>query len=768
MKTIFFTALFLAASMTIFGQTRSTVSAILFDNGQVVSNAKIRLVSPTEVFDTTTDASGRYLFSDIPDGQYLLVYGTKQASVIVRDGKVSMAELGEVVVISSRDAETIQQVSKTVDTIEGQEMRDRADFSLVETLRSIPGFRVQQSGGFGKVAAIKTRGLRNQDTALLIDGIRFRDPTAITGDASPFLADLTLTSVRKIEILRGSGSSLYGTNAIGGVIDFQTPSARSGTHGQMSGAFGGLGLGRVRGNLSHGVPSGRFGVNAGIGRTVYTRGVDGDDRAENTNFHARVDGRPSDRTDMSGRIFVSDANVRLNISPDTFGALPALNSTIISAQPYITFVPDVNDPDSFQASKALSTQLVVNHAFSTRVVLSGFYQYLKTERRNENGSLGAGFQSASTSTFDGSINTANLEMKWIQNEIGQAKFGYEFERESYRNDGYTPSGADTYFVRGGQTGQAVFVQQRIRALDDRIQFAGGIRYQKYSLERPGFSLTNAPYSDLTLSDPPAALTFDAAASYFHRASDTKVRIHLGNGYRVPSLYERFGSFYSSFGTPSFTAIGDPFLEPEKSLAFDAGIERAAASGRVKLSATYFYTRLRDIIGYGNVVPNIGSTSRPFGGYENQKGGISRGGEFSAKANVSARTTLFGSYTFTNSDQLTPQVSGSGITRTIGIPVHQLTLVATHRIERFWVNFDFLATSSYLAPIFSNSTFNTYVYRFEGNRRGDLTAGYTFALRREGMNIRVFGTVENIFDQEYYENGFRSAKANARLGISYSF
>src|SRR5213075_3449667 len=104
----------------------------------------------------------------------------------------------------------------------GQQMRERADFALIESLRTIPGFRVAQSGGFGRVATIKTRGLRNQDTALLIDGIRFRDPTAITGDASPFVSDFTLTSVDRIEVLRGSGSSLYGTNAIGGVVDFQT------------------------------------------------------------------------------------------------------------------------------------------------------------------------------------------------------------------------------------------------------------------------------------------------------------------------------------------------------------------------------------------------------------------------------------------------------------------------------------------------------------------------------------------------------------------
>jgi outer membrane receptor protein involved in Fe transport len=106
--------------------------------------------------------------------------------------------------------------------------------------------------------------------------------------------------------------------------------------------------------------------------------------------------------------------------------------------------------------------------------------------------------------------------------------------------------------------------------------------------------------------------------------------------------------------------------------------------------------------------------------------------------------------------------------TLGIPNHQFTLVATQRIKRFWVNADLLATSDYLAPIFSNASFNTYLFRFKGNRRVDLTAGYTFPLKRDKLSLRVFGTVENLFDYEYYENGFRTVPRNGRVGVSLGF
>lgn len=787
------TILFCAA--TAFAQSGGGLSGNVTQKGAAVEGAKVEVTihdpAGNKTFTAVTDQSGTYKFAGLTPGSYMLIAEGEpgkgiayRASVVVAEGRetVLALELGmadyavfsstmkinESVTVSAGTGQPVDEVSKSVNVISGQEMRDRADFSLAESLRTIPGFRVQQSGGFGRTATIKTRGLRNQDTALLIDGIRLRDPAAITGDASPFLSDITLTSVSKIEVLRGSGSSLYGTNAIGGTIDFQTPRPPSGTHGQVSGAFGGLGLGRFRGNISHGLANGKFGVGAGFSRTAYTKGIDGQDNANNTNFQSRIELKPFSRTSISGRFFLSDARVRLNSSPDTFGSLPASNATIINADPGVNFVADANDPDSFQRSRFFSGQLVVNQVVSSKVVISGYYQGLTTKRVNDNGTLGAGSQSASTSIFDGTLHTGNINLNWIPAKENQLTAGYEFELENYGNSGRTPSGSGDFFTKASQSSNTIYVQDLIRLLEGKLQFAGGFRAQQFSLDRPTFSLTNAPFSGLVLSDPPTAYTFDGSASYFLAVTGTKFRAHIGNGYRVPSLYERMGTFFSSFGTPSFVALGDPFLKPEKTIAVDAGVEQELAKDKLRLSATYFYTSLTDTIGYGNVVPNIGTTARPYGGYLNQKGGIARGGEFSATFKPAGSTDIFASYTYTNSDQTTPQVSGSRINTTLGVPSQQFTIVATQRFDRFWINFDLLATSAYLAPLFSNSTFSTYVYRFAGNRKADLTAGYTFAIKREKMNLRLFGTVENVFDQEYFENGFRTAKASGRVGLSFGF
>jgi len=86
-----------------------------------------------------------------------------------------------------------------------------------------------------------------------------------------------------------------------------------------------------------------------------------------------------------------------------------------------------------------------------------------------------------------------------------------------------------------------------------------------------------------------------------------------------------------------------------------------------------------------------------------------------------------------------------------------------------VNFDLLATSSYLGNLFQSSfPFGSYVYRFKGNRGGDLTVGYKIPIENGRFNLRIFGTIENLFDYEYFENGFRTAGRNARIGANFSF
>jgi len=399
------------------------------------------------------------------------------------------------------------------------------------------------------------------------------------------------------------------------------------------------------------------------------------------------------------------------------------------------------------------------------------YQGLTTKRSNVNGPLGPGFQpfgGAETSVFEGRIDTFETRLNWTPAAAKLFTFGFELEGEDYRNEGLGPSEASRFYTDSGQSSLTFFVQHLAGFFDGRLQLAGGARLQRFKLGSTVFSMENAPYQALAVSDPPNAATFDGAGSYLFRSSGTKLRLHAGNGYRVPSLYERLGTFYSSY-SQDFTALGDPGLKPERSVAVDAGIDQEFAGGRARVSATWFYTRLTDTIGFGFPVPDIGTTQRPFGGYLNEKGGIARGVEVSAAVSPTRSTYLFASYTRTNSDQRVPQVAGSGVLRTLGIPDDQFTLLVTQNLaKRLDVSFDLLVSGDYLAPVFSNQTFSTVIFRFGGNRRGDLSAVYEIPMPFERLRLSVGGVVQNVFGEEYFENGFRTEGRTARVSMSLKF
>ena len=116
-------------------------------------------------------------------------------------------------------------------------------------------------------------------------------------------------------------------------------------------------------------------------------------------------------------------------------------------------------------------------------------------------------------------------------------------------------------------------------------------------------------------------------------------------------------------------------------------------------------------------------------------------------------------------QRTPQASG--VLQSFVIPDHQFSLVLNQRFgRRLLVNFDLAASSDYLAPIF-DAFFAGRAYRFRGLVKADLGASYTFPLS-ESRSLRFFGYVDNLFDRDNFESGFRTPGRTGRAGVALSF
>ncbi|MBV9926567.1 MAG: TonB-dependent receptor [Acidobacteria bacterium] len=804
-------ALLAAACLPALAQARqqgATLSGRVTDpQGAGVPGAGVTLYERARTLarlSTVTDSSGAYRFERLAPGEYIVeteargfAPSSAQVLTLARDASstldVRLEVLGvaaEVVVTASDTPQTVDEVSKAVTSVTRREIEERDEATLGEALTTVPGLRVQQLGGPGSLVSVKTRGLRNQDTSVLIDGLRFRDPSAPESDATSLLSDLQVTDAGRVEVLRGSGSSLYGTNAIGGVVNVVTEEGGGPFRGELFAEGGGLGFARGRANFSGSAGrADRLVWSAGVSHLNVSKGVDGDDAARSTNAQGRALVRLTPTATLSARVYASDSFAQLNEEPQAVGALPA--NGIVDARPVsraelkryeagtalsrlnlgnATFLPAANDPDFSRAARFFSGAVTFAQRPTEAFGYSVTYHGLRTHRSLNEGPAVPGDPAdfffephgSTVNDFDGTVNTLGARTDFRLGRHNLINAGYEFERETFSTDFFDvrPSGNSSADV--DERSHALFVQDQLRFLDDRLQLSAAFRAQTFRLGTPRFApVAGAPYAGLAFDSPPNAYTGDGSIAYLFRSTNTKLRGHVGNGYRKPSLYERFGTFFDSFF--GYSALGDPRLAPERSVAFDAGVDQALGTSRARLSATYFYTRLQEIVAFGNT-PND-----PFGrfsGYLNTGGGLSRGAELSGDFAPARWLDLFASYTFVNSDLRRPSVAG--VLRAFATPEHQFTLVANARLgQRVAVNFDLVASSDYLAPIFDPSTFTNRAFRFEGIRKGDLTAGYTFPLS-ESRRLRLFGKIENVFDQDYYENGFRTPGVHGRAGASLSF
>jgi len=318
-------------------------------------------------------------------------------------------------------------------------------------------------------------------------------------------------------------------------------------------------------------------------------------------------------------------------------------------------------------------------------------------------------------------------------------------------------------TRVAQASHAVFAQHQTRLFTDRLQLSLSGRIQKFDLRRPAFEGGAPSYGGIALAAPPNAYTGDVALSYFVATTGTKLRSHMGNSYRAPSLYERFGT---SFLGGSFSPYGDPRLAPERSISVDAGFDQYLAGSKVRVSGTYFYTRLQQVIGFdfSGIINSATDPYGRFGGYRNTGGGLARGLEFAVEANPRRGTRLSASYTYTNADERYSSLLGGSL-RTIRVSDHMTTFTATHSLtRRLDVTFDLFAASDYLYPFFVGGS---RAFSFDGPVKADLSATYTVPLA-ETRKLQFYTRVDNLLNRTYYEDGFRNPKAWAIGGMRVLF
>jgi vitamin B12 transporter len=764
--------LLLTLTTSAFAQGGSTITGrVLDERGAIVARAEVRLRSRSGLMILArSDERGVYAFNGLGAGDYFLEVKARgfaaqtseelrlaRGTVFNYDVTLSVEAVSEnVVVIAAGTPQRADEVSKAVTVLEEREIELKREVMLPEALRGVPGLRVQQQGSYGSLTTLRLRGGRNFDTALLLDGLRVRDASDINGSAVSFIPDLLPVDIDRVEILRGSGSSIYGTNAIGGVINLATKVGVGAPRFEAGFEGGALGLFRERLQGSGGIGR-RAGYSFGLTRLDVRRGVDGQDEYGNTAGSGRVQFSPTEKITVAANFYGTISNARRNESP------VALSAAFDGAERYplavegVTFQPDFNDPDLGRRNRMLVGSLrftqFVNDQFSYTVA----YQRVSTRRRFYDGALiDQNFAAFSPFgdfpyyfTNNGTTDTLDARANLRLGRTHLITGGFEFERETlFQQSTFSPEA-----TTDRQKTAAFFGQDQIFLLDGRLQISLAARGQIYRIsaaDRPGF------LRDLEAR---SSITGDGSIAYFINSSNTKLRAHVGNGFRAPALFERFGEgTFSSL----FVRFGDPTVRAEQSISADGGFDQRLLRDRLLFGATYFYTRLQRVIDFASIDP-LGV--RAFGGYYNRPGGISRGLETYMEAALLRGMKLRASYTYTNSDRFVP---ATGLEREFVIPAHLLSVNLSQRYRSLLINFDLNRTGSYVAPVFEGDfPFRQASLRFNGYTKADLFATYERALS-DRVTFILFGGADNLFDVEYFENGFRAPGIAGRGGVNFRF
>tara|TARA_R100000005_G_scaffold96191_2_gene81295 strand:+ start:3858 stop:5837 length:1980 start_codon:yes stop_codon:yes gene_type:complete len=484
------------------------------------------------------------------------------ATPIETHAQETVAELDDTIVVSaSRTPTAAKEVGSAVTVITAEELEQRQVRVISDVLRDVPGVAVNRSGPAGQLTQVRIRGAEGNQTLVIIDGIEMNNPASTS---EYYFNNLLNTGIERIEVLRGPQSSLYGSDAIGGVINIITKEQEKGFTASARTEMGSFNTKSALASVGYGAD--KFALSGTIERFL-TDGVsvaderNGNwekDKYDNTTARIKAKFRPIDNLEFNavGMLVNSDANA---------------DSSVV-----VVGAADGGDRSSTEQKYGM-----VNGKLT---LLNGAWDHmLRAAYTSDDTDFKDG---ASTTTYisDGTrikydyLTNFNFETPSFADAGHTLSFGAEREEEEmYTYSGF--SGPNTVsVVNYGYTGE-----YRV-SLWDSLFLSGSLRYDD---------------NDELFDD---QVTWRGTAAYLFHESGTRLHGSYGRAVKNPTLFDLYGS------TPGFT--GNPNLEPEEGYGWDAGVEQALFDDKLILDVTYFNNRIKNLItGSGNTAVNVAGTSK---------------------------------------------------------------------------------------------------------------------------------------------------------------
>lgn len=611
------------------------------------------------------------------------------SAAVISSGAIAQTvlQLPDVVVSASLLETPAQQVGSAVTVIDAEHLKNRQVRTVGDALRGVPGVTFSRSGGPGTTSQIRIRGAEANHTLVLIDGVEANDPTY--GSSFDF-ADLPITEIERIEVLRGPQSALWGSDAIGGVINIITRrgEGKLSGYGQIEG--GSFNTWNASAGLSGGSDRGDFAIGVSRqdtdGTSVAPHGTE-DDGYENTTLNLRGGLEPFNGFSLDASVRYTDAQSQFD--PQTY------------ADPTSPDYGRVVDGDELRESEALYGRVA-----ASLDLFDGFWQQRlgASLTDTENQFFTEGVQST---RYDGRKKRLDYRSSFIwgsDTADHDLTFALERESEDYRQRGDSPTSPANQDQSITNTG--VVAEYRL-GLHERLFLTGAVRHDD-----------NDRFADAT--------TWRATAAYLF--PDSGVRLHgsYGTGVTNPSFIELFGFFPDSF-------IGNPNLKPEKARGWDFGVEFPLFDDRLTMDVTVFHTVLEDeIIATFDSTTFLSSVANGEGESER------RGVEISATAELGAGWDLSGSYTYTDAEAPDGQ-------RERRRPQHAVSANLGYAFQTMPARLDLSVVRNSDVKDDDFSTFPASTVTLDGYTLVTLAGRYQVS-----EQIDVFARVENLLDEDYQD------------------
>ncbi len=614
-------------------------------------------------------------------------------------------KMSEVVVTATKTKIPEIEAASSITVIDSSDISNRGNFTAFDLLKDQYGLSYTQQGAPGSLSYIYLRGSDPGEVLVLIDGVDVNMPND-PGNTFDF-ADLPVDNIERIEILRGPQSTLYGSNAMAGVINIITnqglgkPKLILSTEGGSYNTY--KGLAEINGGtniFNYNVSLSRLKTD-GFSSASSKYGNTEKDGTSNYNLSSRFGLNLNKDLDLNIFIRYKKANTGLDQHGGEFGDDP-------------TYIYNTEE-SSYRAEGNLK---LFDNIWNQTLGLSLFRnvrEYSFDSTLNN--------PASSSSIYDGN----KFKLDW-QNDFNLSKsnlltFGIETETEKAISDYFYNSTAygafQSLFPQANAVTAGIYIQDQ---LNFENKFFGSIGIRNDIHNRFG-----------------SVVTYRIAPAYIIWKTGTKFKASFGTGFKSPSLFYLFDP-----------AFGNKDLKPEKSFGWDAGIEQYLLNSDMTVGLNYFYNRFTDLFGFDNNFKTINIDKAETNGIE-----------LYLTSNLLTNLKLKMNYTFTNTKDESVNSTDNGLPL-LRRPKHKIGLNINYS---FFQDADANAEVIYVGKR-DDKDFNSYPVKrvtLQSYTVVNLSASYKLT-----DLFQVYGRVQNLFNT-YYEDilGYATPGLSGYLGIKFT-